>query len=45
MNSLVYGRGEEVVYDFSRIEMNILKDFEQRKFLTTDEQGFEYIQY
>jgi hypothetical protein len=45
MNSLVYGHGQEVVYDFGRMEMNILKDFEQRKFLSTDKDSFELIQY
>jgi hypothetical protein len=45
MNSLAYGHGQEVVYDFGRLEMNILKDFEQRKFVSTDKDSFEYIQY
>ena len=45
MNSLAYGHGQEVVYDFGRMEMNILKEFEQRKFLSTDKDSFEFIQY
>jgi predicted MPP superfamily phosphohydrolase len=42
---LAYGHGQEVLYDFGRMEMNILKDFEQRKFLSTDKDSFELIQY
>jgi hypothetical protein len=45
MNALAYGHGQEVVYDYGRMEMNILKDLEQRKFVSTDNNSFEYIQY
>ena len=45
MNSLAYGHGQEVVYDFGRMEMNMLKEFEQRKFVSIDKDSFEYIQY
>ena len=45
MNSLTYGRGQELVYDFSKIELNILKDFEQRKLIAIDEDSYELIQY
>jgi hypothetical protein len=45
MNSLTFGHGQEVVYDFGRMEMNILKDFEQLKFVSIDMDSFEYIQY
>jgi hypothetical protein len=31
------------VYDFGRMEIDILKDFEQRKFVSTDKDSFEYI--
>ena len=37
MNSLVYGRGQELVYDFARIETNIMEDFEHRKIIKLDE--------
>jgi hypothetical protein len=37
MNSLAYGRGQELVYDFARMETNIMKDFEQRKIIALDE--------
>lgn len=45
MNSLTYGHGQELVYDFGRMELSILKDFEQMKFLSTDKDSFEFIQY
>ena len=45
MNSLTYGRGQELVYDFSKLELNVMKDFEQRKLIAIDEDSFELIQY
>lgn len=33
MNSLKYGHGQEIVYDFGRMEMNLLTDFEKMKFV------------
>ena len=43
LNTVNYGQGQELVYDFGRIEGNIVKDLIHKKLINEDH--FEFIQY
>jgi hypothetical protein len=43
LSSLKYGEGQQLVYDFGRLEGNIVKDLINKKLM--NEEHFEFIQY
>jgi hypothetical protein len=43
LSNITYGQGQELVYDFARIEGNLIKDILHKKFFHTD--NFEFIHY
>jgi hypothetical protein len=43
LNDCVYGRGKEVIYDFDRLQNNLIKHFLNSKFL--DQNNLDLIQY
>ncbi len=43
LSSLKYGEGQQLVYDFGRLEGNILKELIHKKLM--NEEHFEFIQY
>ncbi len=43
LNKTEYGQGQQIIYDFPRIEMSMLMKILEKKFMNTED--FEYIQY
>ena len=35
LNNFEYGKGREVIYDFERVQKNVVKDLLNKKYLTT----------
>jgi hypothetical protein len=43
LNKTEYGHGQQIIYDFSRIELTMLLSILEKKFMNTTD--FEFIQY